>query len=81
MEIASQEVRLDVRPVEPKHRLDTILNAWNDLPVGDVLLLYVDHDPQCMYHTLAAEYGTDMFAFDYLESGPVDWAVKVTRLK
>lgn len=75
------ENRLDVRPVEPKHRLETILGAWNNLRAGDALFLSVDHDPQCMYYTLAADYGKEAFTFEYLKSGPVDWEVKVTRHK
>lgn len=75
------QCRLDVRPVEPKHRFDTIIGAWNKLRVGDALFLSVDHDPQCMYYTLAADYGKDAFSFEYLQSGPVDWEVKVTRFK
>lgn len=79
--MAHNECRLDVRPVEPKHRLETILGAWNQLGPGDALYLCVDHDPQCMYYTLAADYGKDAFAFEYLKSGPEDWEVKVTRHK
>lgn len=76
-----KEERLDVRPVEPKHRLEKILGAWNNLDVGEALYLSVDHDPQCMYYTLAADYGKDAFSFEYLQSGPIDWEVRVTRHK
>ncbi len=81
MEVVMNETYLDVRPVEPKHRLETILNAWAALKIGDALFLSVDHDPQCMYYTLAADYGKDAFAFEYIKSGPIDWEVKVTRHK
>lgn len=77
----SKEERLDVRPVAPKHRLEKIMGAWNNLGVGEVLYLSVDHDPQCMYYTLAADYGKDAFSFEYLQSGPIDWEVRVTRHK
>lgn len=82
MEVVNlKEVRLDVRSVEPKYRLDTILTAWNNLPIEHALFLTVDHDPQCMYYTISAEYGKDTFAFDYIKSGPIDWEVKVTKHK
>lgn len=81
MEAVQKETRLDVRSVEPKYRFDKIIGAWDELSAGDVLYLSVDHDPKCMYYTLAADYGEDAFAFEYLKDGPEDWEVKVTRHK
>ena len=71
---------LDVRPVEPKHRFDTIMGAYEQLPVGETVLLTVDHDPTCMYYTLKALHWTESFSFRYLENGPETWRVAVTRL-
>lgn len=70
---------LDVRPVEPKHRLETILSAWGSLKCGDELYLTADHDPKCMYYTLMADYGENAFSFEYLENGPLVWKVRVVR--
>ena len=70
---------LDVRPVEPKHRFETIMTAWEKLRAGDELRLTVDHDPKCMYYTLVVDHGEDSFSFEYLESGPIVWKVKVIR--
>lgn len=70
---------LDMRPVEPKHRFEAIMGAWARLVPGDVLDLTVDHDPQCMYYTLKAEYGDELFSFDYVERGPENWRVLVTK--
>lgn len=81
MNMVNKETRLDVRPIEPKHRLAKIMGAWSDLGAGDMLYLCVDHDPQCMYYTLMADHGKETFSFDYLQSGPVDWEVRVTRHK
>jgi uncharacterized protein (DUF2249 family) len=75
----SRRTWLDVRSVEPKHRLERILSAWSELRPGDELMLTVDHDPKCMYYTLAADYGPESFRFEYLENGPVDWRVRVER--
>lgn len=74
-----RQAALDVRPVEPKHRLDTIMGAYETLPVGGVLDLTVDHDPACMYYTLKATRGDEGFSFEYLENGPETWRVRVTR--
>lgn len=73
------QTHLDVRSVEPKHRLETILSAWADLKRGDELFLTVDHDPKCMYYTLLVDHGEDAFSFDYIENGPEAWKVKVVR--
>lgn len=70
---------LDVRAVEPRHRFETIMGAWRSLEPGDAFELVVDHDPECMYYTLKAEYGDESFSFDYLERGPECWRVTVTR--
>ena len=72
-------VHLDVRPVEPKHRYETIIGAYDRLPAGSVLELVVDHDPKCMYYTFQATRQADEFRFEYIENGPVTWRVEVTR--
>jgi uncharacterized protein (DUF2249 family) len=71
--------RLDVRPVEPRNRFETIMGAYEALPPGATMELVVDHDPECMYYTLQATRGDDAFAFEYRESGPEVWRVEVTR--
>lgn len=70
---------LDVRPVEPKHRLETIMGAYDALGGGETLELTVDHDPKCMYYTLEAMRSDDTFTFEYLESGPEIWRVEVHK--
>jgi len=72
---------LDVRPVEPKHRFDRIMAAWERLVEGQVLELTVDHDPKCMYYTLKATAGDDAFTFDYVEQGPETWRVHVRKTR
>jgi uncharacterized protein (DUF2249 family) len=71
---------VDVRPIEPKHRYDVIMGAYEALDVGQSMDLTVDHDPQCMYYTLRATRGDDAFTFEYIEQGPETWRVTVTRL-
>lgn len=70
---------LDVRPVEPKDRFEAIMAGYDALPVGGVLELTVDHDPECMYYTLLATRGAESFTFEYLERGPEVWRVRVRR--
>jgi len=75
------QTRLDVRPIEPKHRFERIMSAYHDLSLGETLELVVDHDPKCMYYTLEAEHGAETFSFEYLEEGPKVWRVHVQKEK
>jgi uncharacterized protein (DUF2249 family) len=75
----STHTELDVRPVEPKHRLETIMGAYQALPPGGMLDLTVDHDPKCMYYTLGALHGEETFTFEYRENGPEVWRVEVQK--
>lgn len=72
-------VELDIRPVEPKHRFDRIMAAYENLSDAETLELTVDHDPKCMYYALRATRGDDAFSFDYLEDGPETWRVRVRK--
>jgi uncharacterized protein (DUF2249 family) len=76
----TEKTNLDVRGVAPKDRLETIMGAYDALPVGGTLDLTVDHDPTCMYYTLQAMRTEHPFSFDYLESGPEVWRVEVSKL-
>lgn len=71
--------KLDVCPIAPKYRFETIMGAYRALRIGDELELVVDHDPTCMYYTLKAEYGDACFTFQYLEEGPERWRVLVGK--
>jgi uncharacterized protein (DUF2249 family) len=74
-------MRLDVRPVQPKDRYETIMGAYESLSPGGEMELAVDHDPTCMYYTLKATRGDDAFAFEYMERGPELWRVRVRKLR
>lgn len=73
------QAELDVRRVEPRHRLEAIMGAYESLPVGGTLELTVDHDPRCMYYTLEALHGKETFSFEYRENGPEVWRVEVHK--
>ena len=76
---AAVSTELDVRPVPPKYRYDTIMDAYEALAPGAAMKLIVDHDPTCMYYTLRATRGEDAFRFEYLERGPEVWRVRVEK--
>ena len=72
-------VELDVRPVEPKDRIDTVLGSYDGVGPGGTLHLIVDHDPDCMRHLLLSTQPEGSFSFQYLERGPEVWRVDVVR--
>ena len=78
--LPATRVELDVRPVEPRHRFETIMGAYDALPAPGTLHLLVDHDPECMYYTLEATRSADAFIFEYLERGPELWRVDVHKI-
>lgn len=80
VEESVSKLLLDVRDVEPRDRLDTILGAYKSLERGGMMELTVDHDPSCMYHTLNATEPEGSFAFRKTEDGPEVWRAEVTKL-
>lgn len=72
---------LDIRPVPPRDRFETIIGAYEALGTGAELELTVDHDPTCMYYTLKATRGDAAFDFRYLERGPEVWRVRVRKVR
>ncbi len=71
---------LDIRPIEPKARMDTLLGAYRALVPGRALSITFDHDPACLYYTLQAMEPEGSFAFDRLESGPDVWRISVRKV-
>lgn len=76
----AKELLLDVRKVEPKDRLETILGAYKALQKGATLKLTVDHDPSCMYYMLEATEPAGSFAFQTTEKGPETWRAEVKKV-
>lgn len=69
---------LDVRNEVPMRRHDLILGRYGDLGAGEGFVLVNDHDPKPLYYQFAAEY-PDKFTWDYLESGPEVWKVRIGK--
>lgn len=77
--VSASHVELDVRDVEPRDRLDTILDAYRGLASGATLRLIVDHDPVCMYYTLQATEPEGSFFFQVLRNGPEVWRAEIRK--
>lgn len=75
----TRDLDVDVRDVEPKDRLDTILGAYRALARGATLKLTVDHDPSCMYYMLQATEPAGTFSFRKTDDGPEVWRAEVVK--
>ncbi len=71
---------MDVRPIPCSIKHGLIMRTWRDLPLGDHFILLNDHDPVPLRYQFEAEYPA-AFTWDYLEKGPNDFRVKITKLK
>lgn len=70
---------LDVRPIPCREKHARIFQRWVSLSVGDFFVLLNDHDPVPLYYQFEAQF-PGAFSWDYLERGPEDFRVKITRL-
>ena len=79
----SNEIRetvvVDVREITPRERHPLIFDSVDRLDRGETLRLINDHDPKPLYYQLMAER-PGQIGWDYLESGPEVWQVRITKL-
>ncbi|GAA3446453.1 DUF2249 domain-containing protein [Planomonospora venezuelensis] len=69
---------LDVRRMVPARRHAQIFAAFGGLPAGTAFVLVNDHDPKPLYYQFAAEH-PGAFTWEYAESGPQVWRVRIGR--
>ncbi|MFO7281643.1 MAG: DUF2249 domain-containing protein [Thermoanaerobacterales bacterium] len=69
---------LDVRPMPPAVRHETIFERLDALDTGETLRLVNDHDPAPLRYQLEATR-PDQFRWEYVEKGPEEWAVDITK--
>jgi uncharacterized protein (DUF2249 family) len=69
---------LDVRDIPFWRRLDAILAAFDRLGAGEAIELQVDLDPWPLRSYLEATRRVP-FEWQYLESGPQTWRVRLSR--
>jgi len=70
--------RIDVRSIAPRERHPLIFGTFDRLAAGEALLLVNDHDPKPLFYQFQAE-SKGGFTWDYLESGPEVWRVKIGK--
>ena len=78
--MAPEAVTLDVREISPRERHPLIFQSFVDLAPGQSFTLVNDHDPKPLHYQLMAEH-PGQAGWEYLESGPEVWQVRITRLK
>jgi uncharacterized protein (DUF2249 family) len=69
---------LDVRLIPPQQRHPQIFSTFDGLPVGSALELAADHDPRPLFYQFKTER-QGAFDWSYLEEGPQQWRVRITR--
>ena len=74
----SDSENLDVRKLIPMERHRTIFPTWQGLAAGKSFVLINDHDPKPLYYQFDAEH-KGQFSWEYLESGPEVWRVRIGK--
>jgi len=69
----------DVRSIPGRVKHAQIFQRWFDLPVGGYFVLLNDHDPIPLRYQFDAEF-PQAFTWEYLENGPEEFRVKITKL-
>jgi regulator of cell morphogenesis and NO signaling len=75
-----QAILINVPAIEPKLKHPTIFQVFDELQIGESLIIHNDHDPKPVYYQLLGERG-NIFTWEYLEQGPEVWDVLVTKTK
>ncbi|HEX7094254.1 MAG TPA: DUF2249 domain-containing protein [Acidimicrobiales bacterium] len=69
---------LDVRPMPPRVRHETIFDRLDQLATGETLRLVNDHDPAPLRYQLDATR-PGQFSWEYVTRGPDEWAIDITN--
>lgn len=70
---------VDVRQITPRERHPLIFSTFRALSAGQAMELVNDHDPRPLFYQFQAELPGG-FSWDYLETGPDTWRVRITRV-
>ncbi len=73
-------VKLDLRSIHIFERHPRIFEEWEKLAVGETLQIINDHDPRPLHYQFEGEY-KDSYKWEYVEKGPKDWVVSITKTK
>jgi uncharacterized protein (DUF2249 family) len=79
MTISIATALVDVRTIVPRERHPVIFSTFRSLAKGQSMELVNDHDPRPLYYQFQAE-SPGSFGWDYLETGPDTWRVRISKL-
>ena len=74
--LPTQSLVIDVRQIPPPQRHTTIFGRFDELLPGEVS----DHDPRPLHHQFDSR-SPGQFQWAYLQSGPDQWRVLVSKLE
>ncbi len=77
--LPTQSPVIDVRQIPPPQRHTTIFGRFDELLPGEAVQIVSDHDPRPLHHQFGART-PGQFQWDYLQSGPDQWSVLITKL-
>ncbi len=72
--------KLDLRNIVVFDRHNRIFEAWAKLDAGETLQIINDHDPKPLHYQFEGEY-KDSYNWEYVQKGPKDWIVNITKTK
>jgi uncharacterized protein (DUF2249 family) len=72
------EGELDAQSLHPSVRHDTIFAAFAALPPGAAFVLRNSPDPKPLRYQFEGRF-PGQFTWDYLETGPDDWKIRIGR--
>ena len=72
------EGELDAQSLHPSVRHDTIFAAFAALPPGAAFVLRNSHDPKPLRYQFEGRF-PGQFTWDYLETGPDVWKIRIGR--
>jgi uncharacterized protein (DUF2249 family) len=79
MTLTTYGTKIDVRTVEPRERHPLIFNTFRSLGASESMELINDHDPRPLHYQFR-EQMPGLFSWDYLQTGPDTWRVRITKL-
>ncbi len=71
-------MELNVTAIAPRDRHPLIFRTFDGLKRGEDLVLINDHDPKPLYYSFLHER-EGRFDWEYLEQGPDQWKVRITK--
>ncbi|MEK6673698.1 MAG: DUF2249 domain-containing protein [Nitrospirota bacterium] len=71
---------LNVSEIVPRERHPLIFKTFDDLKAGEAFILVNDHDPRPLHYQFMHEK-EGIFSWEYIEQGPEQWRVKITKTK